>query len=91
MTAPPIRPNPRLANPRTGIHKRKPKKQELKPYAYDLAYGADSAAQPGTVMMRISLEGKILVEINMPPEEFLTLAHSFEVVARAVSEALTKP
>jgi len=62
------------------------KKPALVEYAYDLAYGKDSAAQPGMVMLRIAKEGTILAELNMPPEEFLQLAHAVEAVARAVGE-----
>jgi hypothetical protein len=60
--------------------------KELSPIAYDLAYGDESAAQPGMVMFRIAKDGKILAELNMPPEEFLSLAHTVEVVARAVAD-----
>ena len=60
------------------------KQATLVPYAYDLAYGKDSAAQPGMVMLRLAKEGRILAELNMPPEEFLQLAHAVEIVARAV-------
>ncbi len=66
------------------------KKPDLVPYAYDLAYGKDSAAQPGMVMLRIAKEGKILVELNMPPDEFTSLAHAVEVVNRAVVADLVK-
>ena len=59
-------------------------------YAYDLAYGKDSAAQPGMVMLRIAKESQILCELNMPPEEFMQLAHAVEAVARAV-DADTRP
>lgn len=65
--------------------------EDLFPIAYDLAYGSDSAAQPGMVLFRIAREGKILIDTNMPPEEFLQLAHAFEVVARAVTDGFTKP
>ena len=67
---------------------RRPRKKRATPvpYAYDLAYGKDSAAQPGMVMLRIAKESKILAELNMPPEEFLQLAHAVEAVARAVGE-----
>ena len=72
------------------LAKPKSKKPVLQQIAYDLAYGKDSAAQPGMVMFRISIDGRVLVDTNMPPEEFLTLAHSIEVVARGVADDLAK-
>jgi hypothetical protein len=54
--------------------------------AFDLVYGEDTAAQPGMVLFRIACEGRILAEVNMPPDEFLNLAHAFEVVTRSVNE-----
>jgi hypothetical protein len=77
------RPNPRLMNP---IYEKPKETKVLTPIAYDLAYGEDSAAQPGMVMLRIAKDGKILCELNMPPEEFLQLAHAIENVGRAVAE-----
>ena len=68
----------------------KPKKKQPIPVSFDLAYGKDSAAQPGTVMVRIGCEGRILADVSLPPEEFLNLAHAFEVVARAVSDGFPK-
>jgi len=68
---------------------RRPRRKRPAPlveYAYDLAYGKDSAAQAGMVMLRLAKEGTILAELNMPPEEFLQLAHAVEIVARAVDE-----
>lgn len=65
--------------------KTKPKTKPLVSYEYDLAYGDDTAAQNGMVMFRIACEGKILAEIHMPPDEFLTMAHSIESVARGVA------
>lgn len=84
---------PTLPNPNVDIKTGKPVAQDsagLTPIVYDLAYGKDSAAQAGMVMFRIAREGKILAELNMPPEEFMQLAHAVEVVARAVSDGLTK-
>jgi hypothetical protein len=67
------------------VTKRRAKAPVLTPHGFDLAYGKDSAAQPGMVMFRIANEGVIKWELNMPPEEFLVLAHAFENVARAVA------
>lgn len=66
------------------------KAKPLQEIAYDLAYGSDSAAQPGMVMFRISVEGNIMRELNMPPDEFMQLAHAFEIVARAVDADMQK-
>ena len=64
-------------------------------YEFDLAYGEGTAAKPDMVMFRIACEGKILAEIHLVPEEFLTMAHSIENVARAIAalpaEALSGP
>jgi len=38
-------------------------------------------------MVRIAREGKILVEMHMPPEDFLQLSHSMEAVARGVESS----
>ena len=57
-------------------------------HQWDLAYGDETAAKSTHVMVRIAREGRILVEEHMPPEEFLTLAHAFENVARGVQAHL---
>lgn len=65
---------------------------ELIPFQWEIAYGDKSAARPGMVMIRWSRAGKIMAEEYMPPEEFLSLAHGFENVARSISAELdSKP
>ncbi len=66
------------------------KAKKLTPIAFDVAYGEDTAAAPGMVMFRLIANDKILADVNMPPEEFLTMAHAIENVARAVDE-FTRP
>lgn len=53
-----------------------------------LTFGPDTAAPEGLVLVRISRAGRILVEDQMPPAEFLRLAHSFEHVARGIRNVL---
>jgi len=63
---------------------------ELIPFQWEIAYGDGSASRPGMVMIRWSRAGKIMAEEYMPPEEFLSLAHGFENVARSISAELGK-
>jgi hypothetical protein len=67
----------------------KPKKG-LTQIAYDVCYGEETAAAPGMVMFRITANDKVLADLNMPPEQFLDMAHAIENVARAVAE-FTQP
>ena len=67
-------------------------KKPLVNYEYDFAYGPGTAADPDMVMLRIACEGRIMAEIHMLPDDFLSFAHSVENVARGVFSALnTKP
>lgn len=60
----------------------------FEPFEYTLAFGDDTAAPDGLVLLRISRKGKVMVEEFMPPTEFLNLARGFEDVARGIRNAL---
>lgn len=60
----------------------------FEPFEYVLAFGDETAAPEGLVLLRISRKGKILVEEFMPPVEFLNLAAGFENVARGLRNVL---
>lgn len=64
--------------------------EPLVSYEFDLAYGPESAAQPDKVMLRIASQGRIMAEIHMLPEDYLTFAHSVENVARGVNSDLER-
>lgn len=60
----------------------------LERYGYDLAYGKDSEAAPGMVLFRVSRGKDVLVNINMPPQEFVQLAGAIAVVMRAIDREI---
>lgn len=60
-------------------------------HQWDIAFGEETAAGGTNVMVRLSRAGVILIEEHMPPEEFLSLAHAFENVARGVQSFLDEP
>lgn len=61
---------------------------KFEPFEYVLAFGDQTAAPEGLVLLRISRSGNVLVEEHMPPSEFLQLARGFENVARGIRNAL---
>lgn len=76
----------------TRLRARRTKRQTIsvRPLAYDLVYGADTAAMPGHVTLRFSFAdtGQVLVDMSLPMEEFLRWAASTATVARSVEADL---
>jgi hypothetical protein len=68
--------------------KTKLRKKDFIPFTYSLAFGPETAAPEGMVLMRIERNGVITHEERMVPEEFLNLAKAFEDVARGIRNVL---
>lgn len=71
----------RSADRRTAVLRQ----DDLVPYAWDIVYGPESAAQPGMVMLRIHRGPEIIVELNMPPLEYLGFVKGVNKVAKGIT------
>lgn len=65
----------------------------MRPIAYTLNHGPDSAALPGQVLMRLEFAdtGQVMCEFQLPEDEFLRWAAATANVARRVEEFLNNP
>jgi hypothetical protein len=65
-----------------------PKRSEMIPFTYNIAFGDGTAARPGMVMLRLERDGRIMHEEHMPIDQFLNLAKAFEDVARGLRNVI---